>query len=212
VKIGEQVWMAENLDYAGKNRDLGACYDKKPENCRKYGALYDLREIFTNSSDFTKAFAKQKNWEELETNICPTGWHLPNNEEWEILLYFANIEENAGAKLKAKTGWDNLKNRRGEIISGNGTDNYGFTALANGSNWWSASSSTISLKNYGYIGASNQSLNNVRCVKDDPNKAAKEAAVAAALEAALEAATAAEAAAAKMAAEAKAAKEAQLNR
>jgi uncharacterized protein (TIGR02145 family) len=160
VKIGEQVWMAENLDYAGKNRDLGACYDKKPENCRKYGALYDW-------NDAMKA--------------CPSGWHLPSDDEWGVLIDFAG--ENAGKKLKAKVDWNNYKNQRGETLSGNGTDNYGFSALPGGfgysrggfanaassGSWWSSSGGYYWMvydKANVLQGPDDKShLNSVRCLK-----------------------------------------------
>ena len=62
VTIGNQVWKAKNLNDASKG---GKCYDDKPENCEKYGRLYT--------------------WEEA-MKACPSGWHLPSNEEWEALV------------------------------------------------------------------------------------------------------------------------------
>jgi uncharacterized protein (TIGR02145 family) len=114
VKIGEQTWMAENVDYAGEKREIGACRKKKPENCKKYGAYY--------------------NWEEAKT-VCPPGWHLPSNEEWNALVNFAGGKENAAKKLKAKKNWYKLnfeKNLSKE--PDNGTDDYGFAALPGGFN------------------------------------------------------------------------------
>jgi len=102
VKIGIQIWMAENLNYAGPNGDVGKCYDNDPANGEKYGRLYTLEEAM---------------------KVCPPGWHLPSKEEWEILMAFAGGEKIAGKKLKAKSGW---------FEDGNGTDDYGFSALPGG--------------------------------------------------------------------------------
>jgi TonB family protein len=92
AKIGNQTWIAQNLDYHGEDGYLGLCYGdepqkkiRKPENCKKYGRLYDWNEA---------------------TKACPKGWHLPSNKEWEILMDFAGgKEEIPGNKLKAKNGW-----------------------------------------------------------------------------------------------------------
>ena len=91
AKIGKQTWMAQNLDYHGEDGYLGLCYGdepkkkiKKPENCKKYGRLYD--------------------WNEAK-KACPKGWHLPSDKEWQTLVDFAGGEKVAGKKLKSKSGW-----------------------------------------------------------------------------------------------------------
>jgi len=91
VIIGERTWMAENLNYEANG---SKCYDNKPENCDKYGRLYDWNT------------AKE---------ACPSGWHLPSDEEWKIDRYVGGKE--AEKKLKSKSGWDE---------DGNGTDDFGF--------------------------------------------------------------------------------------
>jgi len=128
VKIGNQTWMAENLNY---NANGSKCYDNKPANCDKYGRLY--------------------NWNTAKT-ACPAGWHLPSDAEWTTLAKTAGgtgaygDEGNAGTKLRAKSGWDTGKGYKA------GTDNYGFSALPGGYDnlngffadvgshgyWWSA--------------------------------------------------------------------------
>jgi len=120
TKIGKQTWMAENLNYD----TTGSQYHSD-----KYGRLYD--------------------WE-TAMKICPSGWHLPNNEEWAALIKFSGGKK-AGRKLKAVSGWNDDSETHS---SGNGTDDYGFAALPGGrgykdrpltsivigeeSRWWSA--------------------------------------------------------------------------
>jgi uncharacterized protein (TIGR02145 family) len=110
VEIGADRWMAENLNYkTGTNW----CYDNNKSNCDKYGRLYD--------------------WKTART-ACPPGWHLPTNDEWDSLaLAVGGVRDFpdwqvADKKLKTRSGWSS---HRG--ISGNGTDDYGFSAMPAGS-------------------------------------------------------------------------------
>jgi len=99
VKIGTQTWMAENLncDVSGS-----VCYDNDQANCDKFGRLYK--------------------WE-TAMSVCPSGWHLPSNYEWSVLINFVGGESTAGTKLKANSNlWD----------TNTGMDNYGFAALPGG--------------------------------------------------------------------------------
>ena len=81
VKIGNQVWMAQNLNV---QTEESWCYDDNPANCEKYGRLY------------TWSAAK---------NACPEGWHLPSKEEFEVLINWVGGEKIAGRKLKSRSGW-----------------------------------------------------------------------------------------------------------
>ncbi|MDR0517903.1 MAG: fibrobacter succinogenes major paralogous domain-containing protein [Fibromonadaceae bacterium] len=135
-KIGEQVWMAENLNC---NVSGSKCYDNKPANCNKYGRLYDCETAMT---------------------VCPSGWHLPSNVEWEELIDYVESSKGctdcSGKYLKAKSGWND---------GGNGTDEFGFSAMPSGHGvssdyfydvrdeayWWGSSESNSSYTNYRYI-------------------------------------------------------------
>lgn len=103
VKIGDQVWMAENLNF---ETDSSYCYNDSAEYCAKYGRLY----IWDAAMD-----------------ACPDGWHLPDSTEWNTLFSAVGGKSTAGEVLKSTSGWVGNK---GEAT--NGTDNYGFAALPAG--------------------------------------------------------------------------------
>jgi uncharacterized protein (TIGR02145 family) len=120
VKIGTQIWMAENLNY---NTSGSKCYDNSNANTI-YGRLYDWATAMAISTTYNSASysasAKHK-------GVCPTGWHLPSGGEWTTLTDY--VGTNAGTKLKANSGWD-WDSYNGQ--SGNGTDAFGFAALPGG--------------------------------------------------------------------------------
>jgi len=119
VKIGEQVWFAQNLNYKTKG---GVCY-KKDANCQKYGMLYD--------------------WETAIT-ACPAGWHLPSDTEWQTLVNFTGDTEFAGRDLKAKSGWDKKSNGTDKygfsaLPGGSAGQSVAFGSTGcEGGCWWSA--------------------------------------------------------------------------
>jgi uncharacterized protein (TIGR02145 family) len=145
TKIGEQVWMAENLNYETEG---SKCYDNKPENCIKYGRLYD--------------------WE-TAMKACPKGWHLPNNAEWDKLYRYVDGTSGTESPYESPTAGKYLKMRKGwkeddEGKSGNGKDAFGFSALPGGFGvkddfgsghyngyWWSSSEFDSSDAWDGYI-------------------------------------------------------------
>ncbi len=115
TKIGNQIWLAENLNYDVGNGSY--CYENNSANCAIYGKLYT--------------------WEAAKA-ACPTGWHLPTDDEWkemEMAIGMSQSEAdkeggqrgtNEGTKLKATTGW---------YDNGNGTDDFGFSGLPGGAGY-----------------------------------------------------------------------------
>jgi len=166
VIIGEQTWMAENLNYDAPN---SRCYDDNPDNCEIFGKLYD--------------------WETAKT-VCPSGWHLPDDYDFTYLKNFveatSRCSDCAGIVLKANSAlW----------VANKGTDEFGFTALPGGyyreytggfnenkivAGFWSATEGIeFGSVHFRYFKSINNSLNlagfyidryrcfaNVRCIKD----------------------------------------------
>jgi uncharacterized protein (TIGR02145 family) len=78
------------------------CYENSTANCNKYGRLYT--------------------WE-AANKACPSGWRLPDTADWNTLVNASGGMATAGKKLKSTSGWNN---------NGNGTNDYGFSALPGG--------------------------------------------------------------------------------
>lgn len=137
VKIGDKVWMAENLNYDYNHGTAKSfCYENEPENCDKYGRLYTWAAAIDSAAIFSKDGARcgyGKKCEAIGTvrGVCPEGWHLPSKEELEDLKTLAGQKagdiDMAGTVLKSTTGWNDYKGN-----SGNGTDGLGFGALPAG--------------------------------------------------------------------------------
>jgi uncharacterized protein (TIGR02145 family) len=156
VTIGSQTWMAKNLNY---NASGSKCYNNQDSYCDTYGRLYDwAMAMALPSSCETTSCASQVNTK--HRGICPKGWHIPSNAEWDVLVNSVGGSSTAGKYLKAKSGWDDSS----EGNSFPGLDTYGFTALPGGyyhdysgtfsgvgivGYWWSTNE-RISVVNYAY--------------------------------------------------------------
>jgi uncharacterized protein (TIGR02145 family) len=181
VKIGNQVWMAENLNVAhyrngdpiptglsntqweSTTKGAYAIYNDDPANQNIYGKLY--------------------NWYAVNDprGLCPAGWHVPSDDEWTVLTDYLGGLAVAGGKLKSTLLWDSKNS--GYVSSG-------FNAFPGGDrdlsgiydyvgsygSWWSGteSASSGSLNRVLNYYSSNVNRNNVnerfgfsvRCIKD----------------------------------------------
>jgi uncharacterized protein (TIGR02145 family) len=183
VPIGEQVWMAENLNYDAPN---SKCYDNSEIYCEIYGRLYNWVTVMDLEADYNTTLYGTSS---CGTNcynpaslthrgICPDGWHLPSNKEWQELLDFAGGDgEIAVKKLKTMNGWD----------GDDGKDNYGFAARPGGNGnsdgsfvnvsslgyWWSATEYRADIayrwgigSRFGWVYVNKSLLSSVRCLQD----------------------------------------------
>ncbi len=78
VKIGEQVWMAENLNYETAG---SICYEND-SSCIKYGRLYTWTDAMNNEKGCN--YSEREKCGDVQ-GVCPDGWHLPKDSEWSEL-------------------------------------------------------------------------------------------------------------------------------
>jgi len=169
VQIGDQVWFAENLRtmvYAngdpipanlsdnvwtwttsGAMAVYGEDYDEDGPSCSDDSPDIDACDEVQSLAEYGRLY----NWYAVNDarGLCPTGWHVPTDEEWtELEGYITSqgFDGTEGTALKSTTGWHD---------GSNGTDDFGFSALPSGlrinwgnlgfayagqyGNWWSSS-------------------------------------------------------------------------
>lgn len=156
TKIGNQIWLAENLDFKfyglkignsayTSTGDLVAAYYNNDEatygvNGNKYGLLYNGYAV-----DILNQYKDQ---------LIP-GWHVPSAAEWDTLAATVGGASVAGTKLKAKTGWASWAA---------GTDDFGFTVFPAGKG---SPSDFSTLNQYSYFWCANAS-DNPKCCEFNP--------------------------------------------
>jgi uncharacterized protein (TIGR02145 family) len=121
VTIGEQTWMAQNLNYETASGSY--CYDDTPSNCDTYGRLYDWATAMAIEAKYN---SESYSATEPHQGICPDGWHVSTYTEWMDLEDFVEADNGcsncSASRLKTTTGWQ----------SNYGTDKYGLSILPGG--------------------------------------------------------------------------------
>ena len=184
VTIGNQVWLAENLKVT-KLSDGDSIPNITGNDTWSNLQTPGLCWYDNNESGYKNVYGPLYNWHTVETDkLCPSGWHIPTIDEWEILYDY--LGDSAGSKLKetGNTHWSTSNKDANNIT--------GFTALPGGYRipntgfrdegiygyWWSATSNPNNntnafareLNTYSIDGSQivyNKSYGmSVRCIKD----------------------------------------------
>jgi len=146
VIIGTQEWMLENLRTT-KYSD-GTAIPNVTDGDEWSDLETGAWSYNDNDSQYEAAYGKLYNWYAVETGkLCPTGWHVPTDEEWTMLTDYLNTaylntsghSGTEGTDLKATSGWSS---------SGNGTDDYGWNGLPGGSRDHSGNFSVVGYYSY----------------------------------------------------------------
>jgi len=155
VRIGKQVWMAENLCYIDQYL-LGGTLDKGSDigsDYEPYSYIYNYDDIDDTEANKTiQKYGVLYNWPAAKL-ACPKGWHLPTDAEWDILINYLGGKEIAGGKMQmtGTTFWKSPNKLA--------TNSSGFSALPGGTRtsydgtfknlgtkgeWWSATEAEYS--------------------------------------------------------------------
>lgn len=146
VKIGKQVWMAENLNYMNDSI-FSACTPEEFGGCKKYGRAYiwhsamELARVSENN--LTTPSELEEYIHSPHQGVCPEGWHIPNDAEWNALMDYVeshNGKEFAGTSLRT-SDWDKMDGLP------QGTNRFGFSAIQ-AADGWISKASRIDFKKY----------------------------------------------------------------
>ena len=145
VKIGNQVWMAENLKttkYNDGTEILNVTSDTQWANLTT-GAYCNYDNLESNAEIYGRLY----NWYAVNTGkLAPAGWHVPTDDDWTILENYliANgysyggikDENNIAKSLCAKTNWalSSTPGTPGTVPENNNSS--GFTALPGGTRYY----------------------------------------------------------------------------
>jgi uncharacterized protein (TIGR02145 family) len=125
VRIGKQVWMAENLAYSSTGV-VPSYYESKTQPFRYlYGFDSDSDADFSEGQRNSQVYGVLYNWEAAKA-ACPQGWHLPTLAEFQQLIDYLGGKDVAGGKMK-ETGTSHW-----ESPNTGASNRSGFSALPGG--------------------------------------------------------------------------------
>jgi uncharacterized protein (TIGR02145 family) len=189
VLIGDQCWFSENCRYLPEVSPYSVGSGTDP-----YYYVYGYEGTDVGAAQATSNYTTYGvlyNWSAVMTEgICPSGWHIPSDGEWQTMEISLGMSESDASS----TGWrgspvgNYLKSTSGWNDSGNGSNSSGFNGLPGGYRysaaftyvegygyWWSASESSTGSwdrdLNYTYDNVGRSSFDqdhglSARCVRD----------------------------------------------
>jgi len=184
VAIGNQIWMKENLKVS-KYRN-GESIATGLSNTTWAETTAGAYAVYNNDASINSTYGKLYNWHAIADprNVCPTGWHVPNDAEWTTLTSLLGGESVAGGKMKSTgtqfwfspnvgaTNESNFTGLPGGYRYDSGT--YGYNGGLGA--WWSSTAQDSNNAWYRYLfyyyGAAYRFDSNkhygysVRCIKD----------------------------------------------
>ncbi|MEX0635629.1 MAG: fibrobacter succinogenes major paralogous domain-containing protein [Ferruginibacter sp.] len=158
VQIGDQFWTAENL------KTTRFADGSVIPNVTSVDAWINLSTPawcnYENNEANDSIYGKLYNWYTVADprNLCPTGWHVPSDSEFTILIDFLGGDSIAGGKMKATVGWQTANNGATNesgflgLPGGSRYSYYGeFFNVGNNGYWWSSSETSTTTAWYHFL-------------------------------------------------------------
>ena len=126
VKIGDQEWMAENLNTDQfRNGDIIAEAKSRIEWQKAFFSKEPVWSYYGYDPANGQKYGKMYNWYAVvdPRGLAPAGWHVPSDAEWTQLTDYLGGEVISGTKLKSSRGWKE---------NGNGNNQSQFSGLPGG--------------------------------------------------------------------------------
>lgn len=158
IRLGRQTWMAENLAYLPEVSPSSVGSDTLPYyyvynyngtdvNSARSAVYFDRVGVFYNWTAAMNGGESTDNNPSGVRGICPEGWHLPSDPEWDELVVYLNGEYIAGKTMKSTNGWNDFRKMTGKGDNSSGFNGYpggarksggGFYKLGYHALYWSA--------------------------------------------------------------------------
>jgi uncharacterized protein (TIGR02145 family) len=175
VQIGSQCWMAENLNVGqringSENQTNNStiekyCYDDNGNSCDQYGGLYQWDEMMQYTTI------------EMTQGVCPKGWHIPSDNEWQELEIHLGMDSGDAASAGMRGTDQGAQLREGgssgfkALMAGKRNTEATFESLGDYTTFWTSSGTTRTLSTSWaqiYKGTTDPKNNgfSLRCVED----------------------------------------------
>ena len=177
VKIGDYWWMADNLRYGtringSQNQTDNSitekyCYGDSESNCDSYGGLYQWNELMNYSTV------------EMTQGVCPDGWHVPSEDEWQELEIYLGMDPSDAASVGLRGTDQGTQLKAGgssgfeALMAGKRNTSAVFENLGTYTTFWTSSGTNRTLSSSWaqiYNGGTYDDENNgfsLRCVRED---------------------------------------------
>ncbi len=175
----EQIWMPQNLNVDKFRNGESISEAKTEEEWRKASENKQPAWCYHNDrpirSPYFDEYGKLYNWYAVVDGrgLCPAGWHVPRNEEFEVLAIA--LVDSTKLKMKKINGWleNGNESTLNILLAGSRLSGGTFVGIGRSAGWWSSSEFTNSK---GFLYYYNNNLTNsygekgmgysVRCIKD----------------------------------------------